>query len=62
MMAIAFGAALGTIVPYPNAGEASIMGYKALCPFAPVSTTLLFYSGLLINARIKQRRLEKRRF
>lgn len=56
LMVMAFGAALGTVVPYTGAGEASIMGYKALCPFAPVSTILLCYTGLMLNARIQQRR------
>ena len=59
LMAMALGAALGTVVPYPGADEASIMGYKALCPFAPVSSILLFYTGLMLNARMQQRRNDK---
>ena len=33
-------AAILTLIPHSSAPEPSILGYKALCPFAPVSTLL----------------------
>ncbi len=35
-----------TLLPHPGASEASILGYKALCPFAPISTVLSLYVGV----------------
>ncbi len=35
-----------TLVPHAGAREASILGYKALCPFAPISTILSLYVGV----------------
>ena len=31
-----------TLLPYGNASEKSMMGYRALCSFAPVSTIACF--------------------
>ena len=33
-------AGLLTLIPFPGASEPSIIGYKALCPFTPVSTLI----------------------
>ena len=35
-----------TLIPHGGASEASILGYKALCPFAPISTILSLYVGV----------------
>ncbi len=34
-------AAVITCIPYPRALKRSIIGYRAICPFAPISTSLL---------------------
>ncbi len=33
-------AALLTVIPHSSVGELCKLGYKALCPFAPISTLL----------------------
>jgi len=38
-----------TILPSALAQEPSILGYRALCPFAPISTVLTVYSGKIIH-------------
>ena len=48
------GAGLATLMPFRGASEASILGYRSLCTFAPISTILLFYCGLLTYGRIRQ--------
>ncbi len=35
-----------TLIPHAGASDAAILGYKALCPFAPISTVLSLYVGL----------------
>ncbi|MBZ0306428.1 MAG: hypothetical protein K8I82_10205 [Anaerolineae bacterium] len=41
-------AALTTCIPYANAKKKCDLGYKALCPFAPMSTiTLLVAAGVV---------------
>ncbi len=35
-----------TLIPHAGASDTSILGYKALCPFAPISTILSLYVGL----------------
>ncbi len=41
-------AAVITIVPYPVARKKSMLGYRALCPFTPISTaTLLMTAGVV---------------
>jgi hypothetical protein len=34
-------AALVTILPYPGASKANLLGYKSLCAFVPLSTLIL---------------------
>ncbi|MCG8620243.1 MAG: hypothetical protein MI802_28825 [Desulfobacterales bacterium] len=51
-MAVIAGAA--TLLPFPPASEPSILGYRALCTFSPISTVLLFYGGLLVFGKIKR--------
>lgn len=48
------GAALATLLPFSNASESSILGYRALCTFSPISTTLLLCAGSLIYGKIRQ--------
>lgn len=38
-----------TLIPYGAAREVSILGYKSLCPFAPVSTIISLYLSLTIH-------------
>ena len=47
-------AGLATLMPFHNASETSILGYRALCTFSPISTALLFYAGLLVYGKIRQ--------
>jgi len=34
--------AVATVIPSPGAHRVSSLGYKSLCSFAPISTTILF--------------------
>ncbi|GAB6096740.1 hypothetical protein JCM14469_29930 [Desulfatiferula olefinivorans] len=38
--------AVMTVLPHGGADSPSILGYKALCPFAPFSTIILMYLAL----------------
>lgn len=50
VFSILFGiAALLTVMPFPGAKETSIMGYKALCPFMPISTIISLYLSVTIH-------------
>jgi len=40
-------AAAATLIPYSNVDSACILGYKALCPFSPVSTAILLYCAVM---------------
>jgi hypothetical protein len=33
-------AAIGTLIPWPNASWENILGYKSLCTFSPIATAL----------------------
>ena len=46
-----------TLVPSPGAGKACLLGYKAKCSFAPIST-LIMLMGAAILFTIRQYRLE----
>lgn len=54
LLILALAAGTATLLPFPFASEPSILGYRALCTFSPISTILLFYGGLLLWGRIKQ--------
>lgn len=41
--------AILTLVPYGPARDVSILGYKSLCPFAPVSTIISLYLSLTLH-------------
>jgi len=43
-----FIAAAATLVPISSARETSLLGYKSLCSFAPISTLFLAGLGALI--------------
>ena len=45
---LAVGAGIITLLPFPGATESCILGYKSVCPFSPISTTLLFCAGSMI--------------
>ncbi len=45
---ILFIAAAVTLIPVSSASEVSMLGYKSLCSFAPVSTLFLVGLGALI--------------
>ena len=36
-----FSLAIVTLIPLASASKASLMGYKALCSFSPISTIIL---------------------
>jgi hypothetical protein len=40
-------AAAATLLPWPSARWANILGYKSLCPFAPISTMLCAILALI---------------
>ena len=39
--------ALVTLIPMESASKASLLGYKALCSFSPISTIILLALGCL---------------
>jgi len=41
-------AGLITLIPYAEATNMSILGYNAICSFAPLSTLLALYIGVTI--------------
>ena len=45
-----------TLIPHAGASEASTLGYKALCPFAPFSTVLSLYIGVTTGRYLANRR------
>ena len=45
---LAVGAGIITLLPFPGATESCILGYKSVCPFSPISTILLLYTGSMI--------------
>ena len=47
---------LMTLIPHSGAREASILGYKALCPLAPISTVLSLYVGVTAGRYLANRR------
>ncbi len=56
---LAAGAGL-TLVPFPGAGKPSILGYKALCSFSPVSTAIMLFVSYSLNGyRLKLKGREK---
>ena len=47
--AVYFGLALVTLIPLASASKTSLLGYKALCSFSPISTIgLVLLAGLHI--------------
>ena len=49
---LTFSLSVFTLMPSWSASEPSILGYKAFCPFSPISTVLVLYASLLIKAHI----------
>jgi hypothetical protein len=39
--AIHFSLAVATLIPFASASKVSMLGYKALCSFTPISTIIL---------------------
>jgi hypothetical protein len=39
--AVHFSLAIVTLIPFASASKASMLGYKALCSFTPISTIIL---------------------
>lgn len=61
MSIVAGCAGLATLIPYPGASEMSILGYKALCPFAPISTVIALYLSVTIHgyrAKLKRQSVQ----
>ena len=47
--------AISTMLPQESVSKISLLGYKAHCPFAPVSTILcLFLAGACCKIRVKK--------
>jgi len=47
--AVYFSLAVVTLIPLASASKTSLLGYKALCSFTPISTiVLIFLAGLHI--------------
>ncbi len=42
-------AAILTVIPYPASNDIAIFGYKAICPFSPISTIITFYVAATIH-------------
>ncbi|MFO8048181.1 MAG: hypothetical protein R6U29_04030 [Desulfosudaceae bacterium] len=38
-----------TVVPHGRAGDSSMLGYKALCTFTPISTIIILYVAFTIH-------------
>nr|WP_319494578.1 hypothetical protein [uncultured Desulfobacter sp.] len=38
-----------TLMPWPYARDISVLDYRALCPFSPISTGLMCYAGIMVN-------------
>ena len=50
-----FTLALATLIPIATASKASLLGYKALCSFSPISTIgLLALAGLHIYLHMRK--------
>lgn len=56
---IYFILAVATLVPMGTASKASLLGYKVLCSFSPISTIILLALGGL-HIFLHQRNLAKR--
>ncbi len=54
LLFLTLAAGTATLFPHPFASEKSILGYRALCSFSPISSVLLFYGSLLLYGRIKR--------
>lgn len=53
--ALSVAAGILAIVPYSAAKEVNVLGFKSLCPFAPVSTLIsLFVANGLYGIRKKK--------
>jgi hypothetical protein len=48
-------AAIKTIIPFPYVSKACLLGYKAGCSFAPISTGILFF-GVAITFFVARRK------
>ena len=54
--AVYFSLAIATVIPLASASKASLLGYKALCSFTPISTLILLaLGGLHIFLHLKAR-------
>ena len=52
--------ALTTLLPYKGAHDISIMGYKSLCPFAPISTAIALYLSYTIHRYLENMTTKRR--
>jgi hypothetical protein len=41
-------AGLATLIPWPQAGKTCLLGYRALCSFAPVSSLICFAASFYL--------------
>jgi hypothetical protein len=50
-------AAISTLIPVESASEVSFLGYRAHCPFSPISTVIcLLIAGSVCIGRARRRR------
>ena len=54
-------AALITLLPNPEASKASLLGYKTLCAFAPISTSLLLLGTYYVWSKVTGRFLVQKK-
>jgi hypothetical protein len=47
-------AAIKTVIPNSNASKACLLGYKAACSFAPISTAVLVLIAISVFAAAKR--------
>ncbi len=53
-LSLVFGLmALATVIPFDGAREPSILGYRSLCPFMPISTLIAFYLSITIHRYLR---------
>lgn len=45
--------AMATVIPFEGARETSLLGYKSLCPFMPISTVIALYLSITIHRYLR---------
>jgi hypothetical protein len=50
-------AAIKTIIPFPYVSKACLLGYKASCSFAPISTVILVVAAVITYVIAKKKNI-----